>query len=119
MWQTGTMIQAEGYGAFVRALLPVRLTGGYTVTYGLWLGVHREDMHRALAQWHAPTYPELVLDGVLANAVEPWGLLAVPAQAVVRDPEQTPYIDSSPDVLLSRVLRDDWSHEDVLPTLPD
>ena len=52
------------------------------------------------------------------NAVKPWGLLAVPAEAVVRDPQQTPYIDSSPDVLLSRVLRDDCSHEDVLPTLP-
>jgi hypothetical protein len=27
-------------GAFLRALLPVQLTGGYTVTFGVWVGVH-------------------------------------------------------------------------------
>jgi hypothetical protein len=118
MWRTEIMIQAEGHGAFVRALLPVRLTGGYTVTYGLWLGVHPQEMHRALAAWHAPTYPDLVLDGVLGNSIGPWGLLGTPACAVVRDPDHTPYVDSSPHPLLSRVLHDDWPHDDVLPTLP-
>ena len=96
----------------------MHLTGGYTVTYGLWLGVDPEDMHSALTDWHAPTYPDLVLDGALGNVIAPWGLLAVPARAVVRDPQHTPYIDSSPDALLSRVLHDEWSHDEVLPTLP-
>ena len=50
--------------------------------------------------------------------MQPWGLLAVPARAVVREPEHAPYVDSSPDALLSRVLQEDWSHDAVLPTLP-
>jgi len=30
------MMQVPGLGAFVGGLLPVRLTGGHTVTYGVW-----------------------------------------------------------------------------------
>jgi hypothetical protein len=33
------MMMVPDVGAFVRALLPVRLTGGYTVTFGVWIGV--------------------------------------------------------------------------------
>lgn len=66
-----TMIQAEGCGAFVRALMPAPLTGGYTVTYGLWLERSPRGHAPSTGRVARPTYPELVLDGVLANAVEP------------------------------------------------
>ena len=113
------MMQVEGVGAFVRALLPVRLTGGYTLTFGLWLGVRPDDLQLAAKEWWAPTYRDLVLDGLIANNVEPWGLVGKPARAVVRDPDQTPYIDSSEDHELAHVLADEWAHDFVLDALPE
>jgi hypothetical protein len=31
---------------------------------------------------------------------------------------QTPYIEESPDVVLSRVLAEEWPHEELLASLP-
>src|SRR2546423_14679769 len=44
----------------------------------------------------------------------PWGLLAAPVSAVVRDPNHTPYCVSSPEPMLARVLTEEWPHEDLL-----
>lgn len=118
IWQNDVMMQLDGVGAFVRTLLPVRLSGGYTVTFGVWLGVHPEDLQNAFRVWHEPSYPELVLAGVVANDVQPWGLLARPATAVVRDADAIPYIDNSSDQLVTDVLRREWPHESVLSALP-
>ena len=63
--------------------------------------------------------PRPVLDGVVANEVQPWGLLRAPVRAVVRDPEQVPYLDSSEHVELTRVLREEWPHEAILGALPE
>ena len=41
------MMQVPNVGAFVRALLPVRLTEGHTVTFGVWLAVHPNDLKPA------------------------------------------------------------------------
>lgn len=112
-------MQVEGLGAFVRALLPVRLEGGHQLTFGLWLGVDPSDMHRALEQWWSPSYKDLVLDGLIANQVGPWGLLAKAARAVVRDPDATPYIDSSSDHELQHVISDTWKHDFVMDALPE
>lgn len=65
------MMQVPGLGAFVRARLPVQLTGGHTVTYGVWVGIHPDDLQRAFAIWWQPEYTELTLDGALANALHP------------------------------------------------
>ncbi len=118
-WQTEVMMQVEGLGAFVRALLPVRLEGGHQLTFGLWLGVDPTDMHRALEQWWSPSYKDLVLDGLIANQVWPWGILAKPARAVVRDPDATPYIDSSSDHEVQHVISDTWKHDFVMDALPE
>lgn len=108
------MMQIPGVGPFVRALLPVRLTGGFTVTYGVWIGVHPEDLQRAFRVWHKPEYQDLRLNGRLANVVQPWGLLAAPVDLAVRDPEHTLYCVSSPDSVLAGVLGEEWPHETVL-----
>lgn len=89
------MMQVPGLDAFVRALLPVRLSGGHTVTYGVWVGIHPGDLQRAFGVWWQPEYAELRLDGMLANSLQPWGLLAAPVSLAVRDPEQTPYCAAS------------------------
>lgn len=73
----------------------------------------------AFAEWWAPTYPDLVLEGRIANDIQPWGLFAKPATAVVLDPNQTPYLASSPDRLTQQVLTDEWPHDHVLDALPE
>jgi hypothetical protein len=114
---TSVMMQIPGLGPFVRCLLPVRLTGGHSVTFGVWVGVTPADLHRAYALWQAPEYTDLVLDGRLANGLPGWDLLGAPVRASVRRSDETPYCTSSPDPLLSRVLSDEWPHEDVLDRL--
>jgi hypothetical protein len=112
------MMQVPDVGDFVRVLLPVQLTGGFTVTFGAWLGVSRDDFLRAFKMWWAPEYSRLRLDGLLANAIPPWGLLGEPVEAGVRDPDETPYCERSSSRELARVLNDEWPHEDVLAALP-
>jgi hypothetical protein len=116
--ESSVMMQVPSIGAFVRALLPVRLTGGHAVTFGVWVGVHPDDLQRAFAVWWEPEYAGLRIDGYLANRIEPWGLLGAPVRLEVRDPDQTPYCAASPDSVLSRVLDGEWPHEEVLAALP-
>ena len=111
------MLQVPGAGAFVRVLLPVRLDGGYQVTYGAWLGIHPDQLSSTFAVWWEPEYADLRLDGILANRIEPWGLFPTPATATVRDPDHTPYVTASPDPTLSDVLTRTWPHEEVLAHL--
>ena len=112
------MMQVPDVGPFVRALLPVRLSGGYTLTFGLWLLIRPDDLQRAFRIWWSPEYEHFRVDGWLGNAIPPWGLLAAPVSAVVRDPNHTPYCDTSIDPTLARVLAEEWPHEDVLSALP-
>lgn len=116
---SSVMLQVPGVGSFVRVLLPVTLLGGDTVTYGVWLGVHPDDLQRAFREWWTPMCLELVLEGRIANDVQPWGLLAKPATAVVRNPEETPYLAHSMDPVAERVLTQEWPHEEVLDALPE
>ena len=113
------MMQLPGVGPFVRCLLPVHLTGGYTVTFGVWLAVHPDDLQRAFRVWWEPAYADLVLDGYLANKLPVWGLLAAPAVARVRDENQRPYVEESSDEMLARVLAEEWQHEELLASLPE
>ena len=119
IWQTDVMMQVEGVGAFVRVLLPVRLSEAHRLTFGLWLGVHPDDLRRAYDDWWSPNYPSLVLDGLVANDVQPWGLLGKPVRAVVRSPDETPYVDSSTDAEMNAVLTEEWAHDFVLDALPE
>ena len=49
-------------------------------------------LHQVFAFWWAPEYKDLRLEGFLANAIQPWGLLAAPVSLVVRDPKHTPVL---------------------------
>jgi len=113
------MMMVPHVGAFVRALLPVRLTGGYTVTFGVWVGVHPDDLERAFGVWWAPEYAQLQMEGRLANALPAWDVFGVPVSLAVTDPDATPYCVASTDPELHSVLADEWDHERVLAGLPD
>ena len=112
------MMQVPEVGPFLRAVLQVQLSGGYTLTFGLWLLVRPDDLQRAFRIWWSPEYADFTVEGWLGNALPPWGLLAAPVTAVVRDPNQTPYCDRSPEPMLARILTEEWPHEDVLGALP-
>jgi hypothetical protein len=115
---SSVMMQVPFVGAFVRALLPVRLTGGHTLTFGVWVGIDPGELPRVFAIWWEPQYADLRLDGALANRIQPWGLLAAPVSLAVRDPGQTPYCSASLDPLFSRVLTNEWPHAEILDALP-
>jgi hypothetical protein len=108
------MMQVPGLGPFVRALLPIRLDGGYTLTYGVWVGVHPDDLQTAFRTWWAPEYADLRLSGHLANIIEPWDVYAAPVDLEVRDPDQTPYCVASDNEELHHILTREWDHDLVL-----
>ena len=53
----------------MRALLPVRLTGGYTVSFGVWLAVHPDDLQHIFAVGWEPDYARLVVHGWPVNSL--------------------------------------------------
>ena len=116
--ERAVMMQGPNVGAFVRSLLPVGLTDGFTVTFGVWLAIHPDDLQRIFGVWWEPVYRDLVVEGWLANALPPWGLLAAPATAAVREVDQTPYVTRSSDPELEAVLTHEWPHDEVLDGLP-
>lgn len=73
MWGSDVMMMVRDVGAFIRVLVPIRLSGGYTVTFGAWLGVHPDDLRHAYEVWNGPEYSGLELSGRLANRLPPLG----------------------------------------------
>lgn len=59
------LMQVPDVGAFVRALLPVHLTEGHQITYGVWLAVHPSQLPDLFDVWQKPAYADLQLDGWL------------------------------------------------------
>jgi hypothetical protein len=111
------MMQVPGVGAFVRSVLPIRLSGGFSVQFGVWLLVHPDDLKRAFEIWWDDQYPTLVLEGWLANNLPHFGLEGAPAEARVLDENVLPYVVDSSDEPLSRVLNQEWPHEQLLAEL--
>jgi hypothetical protein len=119
IWGNDVLMQVEALGSFVRILIPVKLTGGYTVTYGAWLSIHADDLSRAWENWWAPTYAGLRLCGVLANMLPGWEseTYVKPVEAAVLNVEQVPYAIDSTDDFMRRVLRDEWPHQAILDAI--
>ncbi len=110
---SSVMLQSED-AAFVRALLPLHTEDGGSVTFGVWVQVTREELHRVLGVWFAPEYPELVVEGALANEVGDFGLLGGPVRLAVVDADHTPYCVGSGDDAVVEVLRSAWPRERVV-----
>ena len=107
------MMEVPGAGSFVRALLPVRLTEGFSATFGVWLQVSEDDLRAAFEVFWSPDYPDLQLDGFLANAIEPWDVLGAPVRASVRDPDALPYCTTSDHPTLRQVMTQEWPHSPI------
>lgn len=113
------MMAIPSLGGFVRALLPVHLTGGDTVTFGVWVAVQQHDLKVAYDLWWDPDYPSLRLSGRLANSLPGWNVLAAPVDLAVVNPDATPYCVGSTDSQLSAVLGSEWDHAEVISRLPN
>lgn len=109
-------MQVQGIGAFVRALLPIRLTGGYSLTVGTWIAIDPSLMRAVWEDWDTERYATLALDGFLANAIPPWGrdVLGAPAKIAVLDPAMNPRVVSSEAPLLHALISEEWGHDEVL-----
>ncbi len=120
VWGDDPLLAVKDVGFFIRTLMPVALTGGFTVTYGVWIEIESDDLHNAWRVWHLPEYVNLRLTGLLANAAPPWGdvLLGASVSAAPRDPDEIPYIIASTEPNLGRILTTEWPHEKVLAFLP-
>ena len=118
-WGNDVLMQVSEVGSFVRILVPVKLSGGYTVTYGAWLGIHPDDLRRAWETWVDPSYVHLRLHGVLANMLPGWEseTYLKPVETAVLDADQTPYAVDSSDDFMHRVIHDEWPHDLVLAAI--
>lgn len=111
--EDSVLIKTDHEG-FVRATLPVRLTGGLAVRYSLWVAISPPDLERVFEAWMEPSYADLQLTGTLANAIPPWGLLDAAVELAVRDPDELPVCVGSADPELHRVLTGEFDHDVVL-----
>lgn len=115
-WGNDVLMMVKDLGAFIRVLVPIHLSGGYTVTFGAWLSVHPDELRRAYEIWFTPEYVELELDGVLANMLPLWEdqTYRRALRVTVRDPDEVPYAADSTDADLHQILTAEWPHEFVL-----
>ena len=114
-WGSDPFLVIKNVGFFVRVILPVELTDGFSVAFGTWLEVRDEDFREAWQIWNAPEYADLAMEGYVANEIEPWNAFPhAMVRAAVRDVEQVPYITSSDDPLFARILGETLPHADVL-----
>ena len=114
-WGADPFLAIKNVGFFLRVLMPVQLTDGFSVNFGTWLEIHADDFRKAWQTWNFPEYADLEIQGYVANAVEPWKEFPHElVRAVVRDVAQVPYLASSGNALVTKILGDTWPHADVL-----
>lgn len=114
-WGDDPFLAIKNVGFFLRVLLPVRLTDGYSVTFGTWLEIDADDFRKAWQAWNFPEYKDLVVEGYVANEIEPWRQIPHElVRAVVRDTAQVPYLASSANPLTTKIIEETWPHDDVL-----
>ncbi|TQM64477.1 DUF2199 domain-containing protein [Humibacillus xanthopallidus] len=107
-------LEAAAYGCFVRSLLRVRLTDGYSLTYGLWVRVTPETAQRLGRVWDNEDYFGLRFEGWLGNALPGLGHLDAPVTVGVVLAGDLPRILGSTDAALQAALSETHDRVPVL-----
>lgn len=98
-------LESADHGCFVRSLLRLPLTGGYALTFGVWLEVSPETAQRIGRLWSSDLYFTLAFEGRLANALPLVGALGAPVTAGAPMPaEGIPLVRTSTDPALAQAL---------------
>lgn len=119
-WGGDPFLAIKNVGFFVRVILPVKLTDGFSAHIGTWLEVQAEDFRTAWQTWNFPEYADLALEGYVANEMEPWKKFPhALVKATVHDMAQVPYLTSSESEVFTRILTETWPHPDVLGQFAD
>lgn len=106
---TGGLLVGPDGDTYIRCLLPVALTGGTELVFGAWMRISKVDAMYAHAVWDNDSeYANLRLSGRFANAIKPWDLLGVHAEAAVLNADELPYYTSHP------LLEREWDRDEVL-----
>ncbi len=114
-WGDDPFLAIKNVGFFLRVLLPVKLTDGFSVDFGTWLEIDAPDFRNAWQTWNFPEYADLVVEGYVANEIKPWNQFPhALVRAVVRDTAQVPYLDSCANQLTTKIIEDTWPHAEVL-----
>jgi Uncharacterized protein conserved in bacteria (DUF2199) len=115
------IIGVRGVGSFARVLLPIQLTGGYKLVVGTWICFDSQDMYdRAVSLWNSDSYPDLVLEGQLANKLQPWdSVLGFSARATVQQPNEVPYVTQMLSHDAQSLLEAQWQRDWVMSAYPD
>jgi hypothetical protein len=114
-WGGDPFLAVKTIGFFIRVILPVKLTNGFAVDFGTWLEVYNEDFRRAWQTWNFPEYKDCEIEGYIGNLIPPFDKFPhALVKATVRDPEQVPYLTSSENEVVTRLLTDTWPHAKVL-----
>ena len=114
-WGGDPFLVIKTVGFFVRVILPIQLTDGFSVEFGTWLEIRDEDFRVAWKVWNQPEYAELELEGYIANEIAPWSPFPhAMIRAAVRDVNQVPYLVSSDAPLFTQMLGEVAPHAEVL-----
>jgi hypothetical protein len=114
-WGGDPFLAIKDVGFFVRVILPIKLTDGFSVHIGTWLECHAEDFRKAWQTWNFPEYADLEIEGYVGNEMEPWKKFPhALVKATVRDMAQVPYLTASQNEVFTRILTETWPHADVL-----
>lgn len=115
------LLRVDEVGFFVRCLLPLRLSEDTELVLGTWLEVDEDTLRRAASVWYdEAAYPDLVVRGRLANAVQPWGAEALGLEMTGRisDPGELPYLVEGHGPTAVRLLGEIWGRDHVLARFP-
>ncbi|MFF3566023.1 DUF6348 family protein [Streptomyces sp. NPDC002574] len=118
---TDAMIVADGVGNFLKVRLPVPLDDGRTVKYLAWAYLEAAVIEEVVARVHERTLTGHRFEGLLCNAIEPWGEDVLRAPIVLEGQPASRAgavgyceVVESGHLLLGKVLSERWPAAFVL-----
>jgi len=104
------LLRLPPFGAYIRALLPVRVKGGGILTYGTWVKVEPGQFDQLRAVWPSAGYAALRTNGTLANKLPFQHAIYAEVIVEVIDPDRKPVITSSSDSWTQELLGTELPH---------